>query len=352
MVTTKLVQYVFFFGFTGAVAFLVWKMFEPFVSALALSAIIVTICYPMYQKVLRFMPRQNETLAALVTTLLVIGIIFVPLFFLTSSLLSEALSIYGQSSVKSGGFEKGIVDFENALQQYIPNLELNTAEYVKQTAGWLATHLGAIFAGTATTIFLFFISIIGSFYLFKDGRSFTKHILRISPLPDTQDELIISRLSVAVRSVATGTLMVALLQGTLTGFGLWLFGFERVVLWGTLAAIGALIPGIGTTIVFIPSVIFLIVSEAYGSAIGLAIWGVLAVGLIDNLLGPYLMSRGNTLHPFVILLAVLGGMSVFGPIGFIVGPVVVSLLKVLLELYASHVIDDPITTSKTARRRK
>ncbi|OIP78427.1 MAG: hypothetical protein AUK16_00210 [Parcubacteria group bacterium CG2_30_44_11] len=352
MVTTKLVQYVFFFTFTGAVAFLVWKMFEPFVSALALSAIIVTICYPMYTKVLWFMPRKNETLAALLTTLLVIGIIFVPLFFLTSSLLNEALSIYSQSNAKAGGFEKGIIDLENQLQLYVPNLELNTAEYVKQSAGWLATQLGAIFASTATTIFLFFISIIGSFYLFKDGRSFTKQVLRISPLPDNQDELIISRLAIAVRSVATGTLMVALIQGTLTGFGLWLFGFERVVLWGTLASIGALIPGVGTTIIFIPSVIYLIVTEAYGSAIGLAIWGVLAVGLIDNLLGPYLMSRGNTLHPFVILLAVLGGMSVFGPIGFIVGPVVVSLLKVLLELYASHVKDEPETRSKLLSRHK
>jgi len=113
-----------------------------------------------------------------------------------------------------------------------------------------------------------------------------------------------------------------------------------------------LIPGVGTTIIFIPSVIYLIVTEAYGSAIGLAIWGVLAVGLIDNLLGPYLMSRGNTLHPFVILLAVLGGMSVFGPIGFIVGPVVVSLLKVLLELYASHVKDEPETRSKLLSRHK
>ncbi len=352
MVTTKVVQYVFFFTFTGAVAFIVWRMFEPFVSALALSAIIATICYPLYTRVLRYTPRKNETVAALLTTLLVIAIVFVPLFFLTSSLLSEALSVYSQSNARVGGFERGIVDFENTLKQYVPNVELNASEYVKQTAGWLATHLGAIFAGTATTIFLFFISIIGSFYLFRDGRKFMKQVLAISPLPDTQDELIVSRLAQAIRSVATGTLMVALIQGLLTGFGLWLFGFDRVVLWGTLAAIGALIPGVGTTIIFIPAVIYLIATEAFLPAIGLAVWGVLAVGLIDNLLGPYLMSRGNVIHPFVILLAVLGGMSVFGPIGFIVGPVVVSLLKVLLELYSSHVIDADKPLPKLRRRGK
>ena len=148
-----------------------------------------------------------------------------------------------------------------------------------------------------------FIAIIGSFYLFRDGERFTKIVVAISPLPEAQDELILRRLGVAVRSVATGSLLVAIIQGTLTGFGLWLFGFDRAVLWGTIAAVGALVPGVGTSIVFIPSVIYLIVTGVYGSAVGLAIWGMLAVGLIDNLLGPYLMSRGNPLHPFVTLLS-------------------------------------------------
>jgi predicted PurR-regulated permease PerM len=106
-----------------------------------------------------------------------------------------------------------------------------------------------------------------------------------------------------------------------------------------IAAFGALIPSVGTTIVFIPAVVFLLFNGAYVQAIGLLVWGVLAVGLIDNLLGPYLMSRGNKLHPFIILLAVLGGLSVFGPIGFVVGPVLVSLFIVLLELYSVHISD-------------
>ncbi len=336
MVMNRIVEYVFFFGFMAIVAYLVWEMLQPFVSALALSAIVVTICYPLYTRILRFMPKKNETLAALVTTVTVMAIVFVPLFFLASSLVNEALSIYSQSNGRAGGFEQSVVKLENSLQNYIPGLELNAATYAKEGASWLALHVGAIFASTASTIFLFFIAMIGSFYLFRDGRHFTRQVIAISPLPQAQDELILHRLAVAVRSVATGTLAVALIQGTLTGFGLWLFGFERAVLWGTLAAVGALVPGVGTSIIFVPAIIFLIISESYMLAVGLAVWGMLAVGLIDNLLGPYLMSRGNSLHPFVILLAVLGGMSVFGPIGFIIGPVIVSLLKVLLELYAAH----------------
>ena len=321
----------------AVVGYLVWRMLSPFVSALALSAIIVTICYPLYLRILKRMPQQNASLAALSTTLFVLLIVIFPLFFLTSTLVNEAVSIYKIANTEQIGFENSLNDIQNTVQTYIPGFELNITEYLKQAASWLAGSLGAIFAGTASTLFLFFIAMIGSFYFFRDGKLFTKKLVAISPLPDDQDELILRRLARAVRSVATGTVLVAIIQGVLTGLGLWLFGFERFVLWGTIASFGALIPGVGTTIVFLPAILYLVVTGSYLTAFGVFVWAALAVGLIDNLLGPYLMSRGNTLHPFTILLAVLGGISFFGPIGFIVGPVIVSLFMVLLELYSIHI---------------
>lgn len=335
----RIVEYVFFFGFMAVVGYLVWEMIAPFVSALALSAIIVTICYPLYTQILSRTPRKNESLAAFTTTILVLLIVIIPLFLITSVLVNEAVSIYKIVNVEQLGFEDTLNSFEGTIQNYFPSFELNATEYLKQSTAWLASNLGAIFAGTASTLFLFFIAIIGSFYLFRDGRIFTKGLVRISPLPDSQDEIIMKRLALAVRSVATGTVMIALIQGTLTAFGFWLFGFERAVLYGVIASFGALIPGVGTLIVFIPAVGFLLFKGMYMHAIGLTVWGSLAVGLIDNLLGPYLMSRGNKMHPFLILLAVLGGISVFGPIGFIVGPVLISLFMVLLELYSIHISD-------------
>lgn len=339
MLMNRIVEYVFFFGFMAVVGYLVWEMVTPFVSALALSAIIVTICYPLYVRILKRTPRQNPTIAALLTTLFVLFVIIVPVFLITSALVNEAVSVYRIVNAEQIGFEDSLQTIEATIQQFFPGFELNATEYLKQAAAWLALNLGAIFAGTASTIFLFFIAILGSFYLFRDGRSFTKVLVKISPLPDNQDEVIMKRLALAVRSVAMGTVLVALIQGILTGFGLWIFGFERAILWGVIAAFGALIPSIGTTVVFVPAVVYLVFNGAYLQAIGLLVWGTLAVGLIDNLLGPYLMSRGNKLHPFLILLSVLGGISVFGPIGFIVGPVLVSLFIVLLELYSVHISD-------------
>jgi predicted PurR-regulated permease PerM len=345
MVMNRIVEYVFFFGFMAVVGYLMFLMFAPFISALALSAIIVTISYPLYEKIRSYI--KNETIAALSTTLVVLCIFILPLFFLTSTLVGEAVSIYKTVSSEQIGFETSLQSIETHIQKFLPGFDLEVTEYLKQSASWLAAHLGAVFAGTASTLFLVFIAVIGSFYLFRDGESFIKSLVRISPLPDTQDEVIMDRLAGAIRSVATGTVLIALIQGVLTAFGLWLFGFDRAVLWGLVAAFGALIPGVGTMIVFVPALIYLALSGMYVQFVGVAVWGTLAVGLIDNFLGPYLMSRGNSMHPFLILLSVLGGIATFGPIGFIVGPVIMSLFKVLLELYSLHLSDQKQKAIKT-----
>lgn len=349
MLMNRIVEYVFFFGLMGIVGYLVWSIISPFVSALALAAIIVTICYPLYERIVKKMPRKNKTLGAFVTTFIVLLIVIFPIFFITSALVGEAVAVYKVLGTEQVGIETSLTSLEELIQSVAPSFELNVTEYLQQTAEWFASNLGAIFAGTAATIFLFFIAILGSFYFFRDGKEFTKLLVKISPLPDKEDELILSRLARSVRSVATGTVLVALIQGTLTALGLSIFGFERAVLWGMIAAIGALIPGVGTSIIFIPAVGYLIFTGQYLLAVGLAVWGMLAVGLIDNLLGPYLMSRGSALHPFVILISVLGGISVFGPIGFVVGPVIVSLFVVLLELYSLHIADGFGTLGKAKK---
>lgn len=336
MVTSKVLEFAFFFGFLALVGYVLWLMFAPFLSALALAAIIVTICYPLYERMMRIMPRNNKTLASLVTTLFVLLVIVLPVLWLSSILVREAVAVYTVVGQQEYSFASSLSELESTVERLIPGITLDSATYISQGAQWLASKLGVIFAGTASTIFLFFISLIASFYFFRDGRAFTRYLLKISPLPDTQDELILGRLAIAVRSVALGTVLVALIQGFLTGIGFALLGFDRAVLLGVVAAFGALIPGVGTSIVFVPAIVYLMITGTYAQGIALMVWAALAVGLIDNLLGPYLMSRGNALHPFLILLSVLGGVTLFGPIGFIVGPVIMSLFSVLVELYAQY----------------
>ncbi len=292
----------------------------------------------MHEWILRKLPNHNQTIGALISLLIVIVVVVLPFSILASFILREALSIYTLfNSANSVSFIGTLSQIEQYIQTFIPTFTFDMASVVQQTAGFIVNHLVNIFAGTASTIFLSFIALIASYYFFKDGRQFTMYIIQLSPLKDIEDERILNRLATAVRSVALGTVSVAILQGILTSVGLTFFGFDRAILWGCVAAIGALVPGVGTAIVFIPSVIYLLYTGAHLGALGVALWGIIAVGLIDNFVGPYVMSKRNNVHPFLILLSVLGGISLFGPIGFILGPVVLSFFIVLLELYHVHV---------------
>ena len=336
--TNRVPEYVFFFLILAVSAYLVWNLFLPFLGALALAAIIVTICYPMHERILSIIPNHNPGLSAFLSLLVVIIAIVIPLSVLASFILREALSIYALfNSSDHISFIDSLTRVEVLIQSLIPGFSFDMANVVQQTASFIVNHLVSIFAGTASTLFLFFIALIASYYFFKDGKYFTSYLIKLSPLKDADDAHILARLATAVRSVALGTVSVAILQGILTAIGLTIFGFDRAILWGCIAAIGALVPGVGTTIVFVPSVIYLLYTGAHLPALAVGLWGLIAVGLVDNFIGPYVMSKGNNVHPFLILLSVLGGISLFGPIGFILGPVILSFFLVLLELYHVHI---------------
>lgn len=337
---SRVVEYVFFFALLVLAGYMVWLITAPFISALALSAVIVTICHPLYEKIRYYTPKQNRSVAAFATTMLVLILIVLPIIFLSSLVVREVVTFYQDIDTGSLSIQSAFTEVEARMQQYIPGFSIDLNSQFKNSAEWLTGNIGAIFAGTLSTIFAFFIALIGSFYFFRDGRELLDLVIKISPLPDDEDKIIFERLARAIRSVATGTLLVAIVQGTLVAIGFSIFGIERAILWGSIASVGALIPGIGTTIVTAPAIIYLFFTGSIINAIGLLIWSMVLVGFVDNLIGPYFMSRGNKLHPFIILISVLGGISLFGPIGFVIGPVIVTLFLVLLEIYSQYIVKE------------
>jgi predicted PurR-regulated permease PerM len=340
MQMSRVVQYVFFFAMLLFAGYMVWLIMEPFLTALALSMIIVTICHPMYVRIKRRVPKQNKTIAALLSTLLVLLVVVIPLFLLSSMVVREIVSFYQDLDAGNLSIQSGVTLIETRIQAFAPDFQIDINEQIKQTAQWLTGSLGAIFKGTISTIFIFFIALIGSFYFFRDGREFLQVLINASPLPNREDTAILNRLARAIRAVATGTVLVALIQGSLVAIGFTIFGVDRAILWGSIAALGALMPGIGTTIVTAPAIVYLFYVGDLFSGFGLLIWSMLIVGLVDNMIGPYLIGRGNNLHPFIVLISVLGGIALFGPIGFIIGPVIVTLFLALLEMYHQYVIED------------
>lgn len=340
MQLSRVVQYAFFFGLLGLSGYLVWLIMAPFLTALALSAVIVTICHPLNVRIKERVPKQNKSLAAFISTMFVLTVVVIPLMLISSLVVSEVVNFYQDVDAGDLSIQSSFSTLETTIQKIVPGFEVDLAAQFTQTAQWFTGNLGAIFASTIATIFIFFISLIGSFYFFRDGKDFLQVVIKASPLPDNEDEIIFDRLARAVRSVATGTVLVAIIQGSLVAIGFALFGIDRAILWGSVASVGALMPGVGTTIVTAPAIIYLFYSGDMVAGGGLLIWSVLIVGLIDNLIGPYLISHGNNLHPFIILISVLGGIVLMGPIGFVIGPVVITLFLVLLEIYNQYIIQE------------
>ena len=341
MKINRAVEYVFFFGLLAFTGYLVYLIAAPFISALALSAIIVTICYPLYEKVLKRAPKQSKTAASLITTVLVLLLIILPLVLIFSLVAKEMLVVYDHLNTDNGaGLQSAYTALEQKIKVYVPGFHLDAKQQIEMAGVWLLGNLGTIFASTVSTLFLLTLSILGSFYFFRDGKELMQLLVRVSPLPDHEDEIIFERMARAVRAVATGTLLLALVQGTIASIGFFLFHLPQPLMWGLLAAMGALMPGIGTAIATVPATIYLFATGHTSLAIGMILYALFVIGIIDNFVGPYLMGRRNNMHPFIILIAVLGGINLFGPVGFIVGPVIVTLFFVLLEIYNKYIIHD------------
>lgn len=320
-------------------AVLIFFIFRPFLFSLILAVILAVVFHPFYQRVLKI-TRQHEGLAAIVTTLLVIVFVLTPLTFLGVQILREAQQLYSFLAENSGkdvvfNIFKNLVDKVQLMFPGAKDFSFNfdTDQYLKNGTTWLVQNLGAIFSNLAQLLVNSFIFLLAFYYLLKDGQKLKKIIANLSPLGDTENETIFKKLGSAIDSVVRGNLIIAIIQGTSTAIGLTIFGVPNPVLWGTVAAITALIPGVGTSLVIIPSIAFLFFSNEIMPMFGLIIWGIVAVGLIDNFLGPRLVGRGMRLHPLLVILSVLGGVAFLGPIGFLIGPLVVSFFFAFLDIY-------------------
>ncbi len=318
------------------VAVLAFFIFKPFLYSMILAVVFATVLDPIHRRVLT-LTRNRKGLSALISTLLFLIIIIVPISLLTTQIFKEATGMYGYiKDAGSVGLNEKVNSVVLSLQTLIPipaDFSFDINSILEKTLSWLINHSGSIFKNFAQAALGIFIFLIALFYLFKERLSLRASLIALSPLQDEHDEAIFKKLTGAVNSVVRGNLAVALIQGVLTAIGFAIFGVPNPTLWGSLAAIAALIPGVGTSLVLIPGIIYLFLTAEISWAVGLLVWSLLAVGLIDNLLGPKLVERGIKIHPFLILLSILGGITFFGPIGFILGPLVLSLFVALVEIY-------------------
>lgn len=314
----------------------VYYIFRPFLASLVLASIFAFIFQPIYKKLLTA-TKNRESLSALITTFIAIIIAIVPMAILGTLVLKESTELY-QTLIKgeNGGLIGTIRLAAENLRNILPvNFDLDINQYAKQGLESLTLNLGDIFSSFAKILINTLVFLISFFFLLKDGGRLKNYFVILSPLDDKDDEMIVKRLESAVLATVKGSLTIGLIQGALSGIGFALFGVPNPALWGSTAAIAALIPGVGTSLILVPAIFYLLLTGHTLAGLGLLAWGLTAVGLIDNLLGPKLIGRGMHLHPLIVFLAVLGGLSFFGPLGFLLGPLAISLCLALIDIYLS-----------------
>ncbi len=327
----KHIQFYFFLALLALVLALNITLFLPFIKLFAIVTIFAVILSPLYDRIVAIM--KNHNLAAFATVVLAAIIVLVPTSFFVSRIFLEASSL--SLNIESINHTLAVLsaDLNAKLGNAIPSFSFDLSSYAGAIFRSLTTGASSIIGTLLRFIPFLLLGFVSLFFFLRDGKRFIELLVRVSPLSDNHNRTIIEKERKAINAVVKGSLLIAALQGFLTWVGFLIFGIPNPALWGGVAVLAALIPGVGTALVIVPSVIYLFSVDATGASIGLAIWGGVIVGLVDNLVRPILVGKDVNIHPFLILMSVFGGLIVFGPLGFLLGPLVLSLLYALVDIY-------------------
>ncbi|WP_321311078.1 AI-2E family transporter [Halarcobacter sp.] len=317
-------------------------MIKEFLIALVLAAIFAGILYPFYNKILLYV-KNKSALAA--STVLIISILAVglPLTILTGMVTNEAI----QFSEKTTPIVKEILDEKFSLSEQLPSwiplqdkfdsineTLLKKASDATSTIGsWLVSSLSSATKGTAGFLMSLFIMFYAIFYFLINGQKLLDSLSSLVPLSKNDYEELMNRGLMVTKASLKGIIIIGFIQGLLISLSFWVIGLNGPVFWGSVVFLLSAVPGLGAPIVWLPAVIYLLITGSIGWGIALAIWGIIVVGLVDNLLRPWIVGNDAKLPDLVILVSILGGIITFGPVGIILGPVIAALLDTVLNIY-------------------
>lgn len=315
-------------------ALLLW----PFIKVIILSIALAVVLHPVYVFLNKRVSKNISWLSALLTVFFFLIVLCVPVFIIGLNVFYQSQDVY-QGIVTASSGESFLDKVHTGVNQVIPLGSVHLEDRVADISKGITTAVGSLFSAVLSTIFSLLLVILSLFYFLKDGMHWRDQIIALSPLSNINDKKILHQLSDAVNGVMKGYLLIGAIQGVLMGVGLWIFGVPNPALWGVFAGIASLVPTIGTGLVAIPVILYLFSTGQSGEALGMLIWSSVLVGLVDNLLNPIIVGRRVNIHPLLILFAVLGGISLMGPIGILIGPLIISFIHGLISIHKSELAE-------------
>ncbi|MFC1852562.1 AI-2E family transporter, partial [candidate division CSSED10-310 bacterium] len=355
---TKIEIIFFIFLFLISIIALLWLL-RSFVSDFVFSFILVGLFYPLFDWLKHKLGNRKRLASGLVCFLIII-IVFGPVSFLVSSISVQAASIY-QSSISTMNIET-IQSFlfgdnliarnlkrtaENFNLEYTPEkLQETVITVVKWMGKFLYDQVNALFSNILRFLYHFSVMILITFFLFVDGERFKEYLFHLSPLRTVEEERITQKFMEVSKGILLGNGISAMIQGVFAGFAFYLSGIPSSIFWGTVMSIMAFLPIIGISLIFIPASLFLFISQHYVSAIILFIFCIALSLFTENIVKTTLIGSKVKMHTLLVFLSILGGLSYFGILGILYGPLIVTFFITFAELYEQQykiIVTLPVT---------
>lgn len=327
----------FLFGLLAVVLALSLAILYPFLTVFILAAAFAVVLNPVYLWIKKYITKEKSGIASAITIILFLFVLCIPLFFMGVTIWNQAQDAY-YFIAQNGNTSLFIQKIDTTINNLMPNgFTFNTHNKVEELTSFLSNNIGNFFTSTFNTLLMALITIFTMFYLLKNGNEWRDGLVKILPLSEKNINEIILSLKNSINRILKGSFIIAIVQGLLAWIGLWVFGVPNPALWGVLAGMASFVPTLGTSIVFVPSILFLLFTGMQLQAIGLLLWSMLLVGMIDNVLSPYIISKDTEVPSIFILFSILGGISLMGPVGILIGPLVLSLLYSLVSIYRKEI---------------
>jgi predicted PurR-regulated permease PerM len=337
------IAHIFFFGFLAVMGYELYLLLSPFLVPIAWAMLLAFIFHPALLQLLRVI--RSRTAAALLITAVLALMIAVPTAWLSSKLAREATRVSLGQFVHQGGFAQAgsqalhsgtITSIEAWLEH--EGLRIQDIRHWMQNA---STYLTGYFTANAATLarnlvtfaFDVVIMLLSFFYLLRDGEDYVEFVRGLTPLPDEDKAMVFETLRSMLSATMRGLLLTALLEAALLGLGYLVAGVPNSILLGAASGAAALLPIGGTAFVWVPVVIYLWFTAGSGWAVALLVWGVIVVGVIDNLLKPLTIGQGSGLPAVALFFGITGGLELYGPLGLFAGPAVIAVFAALIRVY-------------------
>ena len=324
----------------------------PYYGAVFWGSVLAILFNALFLRLLRKMP-QKRTLVALLTLSIILVLVILPVGLITALLTQEAASMFQRLQSGEFSFGRYFQQIYNALPGWVTSIldrsgldnlgliQERVTSSLTQGSQYIATQALSIGQNAFDFFVSFFIMLYLLFFFLRDGGALSRRIKEAIPLEAEIKRNIFSKFTTVIRATVKGNIVVAIMQGALGGLIFWFLGIHAPVLWGTMMAFLSLLPAVGAAIVWIPVAIYFLATGAIWQGVLLIAFGVLVIGLVDNILRPVLVGKDTKMPDYVVLVSTIGGMSLFGLNGFVIGPVIAAMFMAAWDIFMKAREDEP-----------